>query len=351
MYELRRGGLAREQCMWNADKLRRLHEVDPADWPGDRLQPVSPPEHWTNGPAVVEAIDWQTTAESGAPPRWIVKWTPLGEQRIIEQDELVGGYTSGSDCPRAIVLYLRQYCARHGSSSIRELNTPSHDSAAFDVYNRIRHLLWDTCATPIGPEFEASPSTAAAPGQPRLTPRAVARATQLMAASPAVPSVRVPHRRSAQSTPQQAAPAVHPVGSDEWKAEMAKRREQAEMAKRREQAAAQGRLLRTQVGLPTETPALPTTVPTTPTEASPPATALTEPVTPSAPAVTPSTPEPGTPSTSGPGTAPETGTPPETSPGEREVSPAVPAVTRSQGGPLLPGLPMGKSDKFTLPDA
>ena len=107
VYELRRGGLAREQCMWNADKLRRLHEVDPADWPGDRLQPVSPPEHWTNGPAVVEAIDWQTTAESGAPPRWIVKWTPLGEQRIIEQDELVGGYTSGPDCPRAIVLRVR----------------------------------------------------------------------------------------------------------------------------------------------------------------------------------------------------------------------------------------------------
>ena len=338
VYELRRGGLAREQCMWNADKLRRLHEVDPADWPGDRLQPVSPPEHWTNGPAVVEAIDWQTTAESGAPPRWIVKWTPLGEQRIIEQDELVGGYTSGPDCPQAIVLYLRQYCARHGSSSIRELNVPSHDSAAFDVYNRIRHLLWDTCATPIGPEFEASPSTAAAPGQPRLTPRAVARATQLMAASPTVPSVRVPHRRSAQSTPPQAAPATHPVESDEWKAVMA----------RRKQAAAQGQLLRKQVGLPTETPALPDAA--TPTEASPPAAALTEPVTPSAPAVTPSTSEPGTPSTSEPGTAPETGTPPVTPPEEREVSPAVPAVTRSQGGPLLPGLPMRKSVRFTQPD-
>ena len=43
---------------------------------------------------MVEAIDWQTTAESRASPRWIVKWTQLGEQRIIEQDELVGDYTS-----------------------------------------------------------------------------------------------------------------------------------------------------------------------------------------------------------------------------------------------------------------
>ena len=221
------------------------------------------------GPAQVHRVDWDHGRN--VPPVYIVSWRHGGQRRAVHEDELVSAYTPENEVPDAVKAYLqRRNFAELTHEHVPEEGRHEH----YQAYRSHYDLMVDKSRGAIAPQYEPSGNSATSPGGWVLTAECRARAAYLrnrgVEASESEVEEEEGHVTNEQvtreelvrqreellrQTRERAAPAVHPVGSDKWNAEMAKRREQAEMAKLREQAAAQGRLLRTQVGLPTETPA------------------------------------------------------------------------------------------------